>query len=59
VWRHLHPQGEGVYTVWEERTSARAFNVVSTGCDVKTAFLCHRKAGNALLCHTGTAGEKE
>lgn len=27
-WRHLHPQQEGVYTVWNERTSARAFNVV-------------------------------
>lgn len=28
TWRHLHPDAEGVYTVWNERTSARAFNVV-------------------------------
>jgi exonuclease III len=28
-WRRLHPQQEGVYTVWDEKTSARAFNVVS------------------------------
>lgn len=28
TWRHMHPDTEGVYTVWEERTSARAFNVV-------------------------------
>ncbi|KXZ53641.1 hypothetical protein GPECTOR_6g558 [Gonium pectorale] len=27
VWRRLHPEQEGTYTVWEERTSARAFNV--------------------------------
>ncbi|EFJ48590.1 hypothetical protein VOLCADRAFT_104648 [Volvox carteri f. nagariensis] len=26
VWRHLHPDTEGSYTVWDERTSARAFN---------------------------------
>ncbi|WIA36495.1 hypothetical protein OEZ86_007794 [Tetradesmus obliquus] len=26
-WRRLHPQQEGVYTVWDEKTSARAFNV--------------------------------
>lgn len=30
VWRRLHPHAEGCYTVWEERTSARAFNVVSS-----------------------------
>ena len=29
VWRRLHPDTEGSYTVWEERTNARAFNVVS------------------------------
>ncbi|GIM03777.1 hypothetical protein Vretimale_8394, partial [Volvox reticuliferus] len=27
VWRRLHPDVEGAFTVWEERTSARAFNV--------------------------------
>ncbi|GIL67000.1 hypothetical protein Vafri_20376 [Volvox africanus] len=27
VWRWLHPDVDGSYTVWEERTSARAFNV--------------------------------
>ena len=26
MWRQLHPDGEGVYTVWDEKTSARAFN---------------------------------
>ncbi|GFR44092.1 hypothetical protein Agub_g5254, partial [Astrephomene gubernaculifera] len=26
VWRRLHPYTQGTYTVWEERTSARAFN---------------------------------
>jgi exonuclease III len=28
TWRVLHPQTDGVYTVWNEKTSARAFNVV-------------------------------
>jgi exonuclease III len=28
TWRQLHPEQEGVYTVWDEKTSARAFNVV-------------------------------
>jgi exonuclease III len=28
TWRLLHPQTDGVYTVWDEKTSARAFNVV-------------------------------
>ncbi|KAG2496320.1 hypothetical protein HYH03_005552 [Edaphochlamys debaryana] len=27
VWRRLHPEATDVFTVWEERTSARAFNV--------------------------------
>jgi hypothetical protein len=31
TWRHLHPEQEGVYTVWDEKTSARAFNVVRCG----------------------------
>jgi exodeoxyribonuclease III len=26
VWRRLHPNAEHVYTVWDEKTSARAFN---------------------------------
>lgn len=26
VWRKLHPEAKGVYTVWDEKTSARAFN---------------------------------
>lgn len=29
TWRHLHPHTRDVYTVWEERKSARSFNVVS------------------------------
>ena len=28
VWRRLHPEQTGVYTVWDEKTSARAFNEV-------------------------------
>lgn len=28
TWRHLHSADDGVYTVWNEKTSARAFNVV-------------------------------
>lgn len=26
VWRHLHPEEAATYTVWNEKTSARAFN---------------------------------
>ncbi|KAK9819914.1 hypothetical protein WJX72_003899 [[Myrmecia] bisecta] len=26
VWRHRHPQDTSTYTVWDEKTSARAFN---------------------------------
>lgn len=28
TWRHLHPDTQDAYTVWQERTSSRAFNVV-------------------------------
>jgi exonuclease III len=31
-WRHTHPHTRDVYTVWEERKSARSFNVVSGCC---------------------------
>jgi hypothetical protein len=31
AWRHTHPHTTDVYTVWEERTSARAFNRVRWG----------------------------
>uniref|UniRef100_A0A7S0WNY8 DNA-(apurinic or apyrimidinic site) endonuclease n=1 Tax=Chlamydomonas leiostraca TaxID=1034604 RepID=A0A7S0WNY8_9CHLO len=31
VWRKLHPEDTGCYTVWEERTNARAFN---RGCRI-------------------------
>ncbi|KAF6255533.1 Endonuclease/exonuclease/phosphatase [Scenedesmus sp. NREL 46B-D3] len=27
TWRQLHPEQGGVYSVWDEKTSARAFNV--------------------------------
>ena len=30
VWRRLHPEQEGVYTVWDEKTSARIFNEVKS-----------------------------
>lgn len=39
TWRHLHPHSRDVYTVWEERKSARSFNVVSG------AWTCHGKTG--------------
>ena len=28
VWRHLHPDAGNVFTVWDEKTNARAFNEV-------------------------------
>lgn len=28
AWRGLHPHENGVFSVWNERTSARSFNVV-------------------------------
>lgn len=28
VWRHLHPDACNVFTVWDEKTNARAFNEV-------------------------------
>jgi hypothetical protein len=30
AWRHCHPGAEGVYTCWDEKTSARAFNEVGS-----------------------------
>lgn len=30
VWRQQHPDAEGCYTVWDEKTSARAFNAASS-----------------------------
>ena len=29
VWRELHPETTNAFTVWDEKTSARAFNEVS------------------------------
>lgn len=26
IWRYMHPETQGVYTCWDEKTSARAFN---------------------------------
>ncbi len=28
VWRQLHPDVEDIFTVWDEKTSARVFNEV-------------------------------
>lgn len=28
VWRELHPEERDTFTVWDEKTSARAFNQV-------------------------------
>ena len=32
VWRKLHPDERTAFTVWDEKTSARAFNDVRDGC---------------------------
>ena len=29
IWRQLHPDVDNVFTVWDEKTSARVFNEVS------------------------------
>lgn len=29
IWRRLHPDVNNVFTVWDEKTSARVFNEVS------------------------------
>lgn len=31
VWRLKHPQEQSTFTVWDEKTSARAFNEVCHG----------------------------
>ncbi len=28
IWRRLHPDADSVFTVWDEKTSARVFNEV-------------------------------
>ena len=28
IWRRLHPGADNVFTVWDEKTSARVFNEV-------------------------------
>ena len=28
IWRRLHPDADTVFTVWDEKTSARVFNEV-------------------------------
>ena len=28
IWRQLHPDADTVFTVWDEKTSARVFNEV-------------------------------
>lgn len=34
TWRHLHPHTQDIFTVWNEKTSARAFNVVRLQRDI-------------------------
>jgi hypothetical protein len=51
VWRHLHPDVSSTYTVWNERTSARAFNQVRC-CSVEPALrlleaACHVQASRS------------
>ena len=40
VWRELHPDERTAFTVWDEKTSARAFNDVCIGCC--TVFTLHK-----------------
>ena len=37
VWRKLHPDTTNAFTVWDEKTSARAFNEVG-GCLVSSVL---------------------
>ena len=55
VWRRLHPQETAVYTVWDEKTSARAFNevlrIVSLRLKVKLLVTpCQCVQHTAALC---------
>ena len=41
VWRKLHPDTTKAYTVWDEKTSARAFNEVTRHNPVTAYCTCH------------------
>jgi exonuclease III len=51
TWRQLHPEQEGVYTVWDEKTSARAFNVVRGG-QVTFATVWYRTCRSGVMIQT-------
>lgn len=39
VWRKLHPDSVNMFTVWDEKTSARAFNEVAV-CPSTCELIC-------------------
>lgn len=41
VWRELHPDTIDAYTVWDEKTSARAFNEVTDLLKPERYQPCH------------------
>ena len=45
IWRKLHPTTVKAFTVWDEKTSARAFNEVASLSRVK---LMHVSAGHFI-----------
>lgn len=49
TWRHLHPAYEGVYTVWSEKTSARAFNVVRRCGQARVLLQCCNGCGHGSV----------
>lgn len=32
IWRHLHPEEDNAFSVWDERTNKRPFNEVGMLC---------------------------
>lgn len=55
IWRRLHPNMDSVFTVWDEKTSARVFNEVC----LCTSF-CSTAAAHHPKCLTGyTTGSSQ
>lgn len=50
AWRHFHTDTEGVYTVWNEKRSSRAFNVVSQQQEGPGHGACLCMPGACLWC---------
>ena len=66
IWRRLHPDADSVFTVWDEKTSARVFNEVNLlqtspaypqyteGCLLASGHIhfrtCHAAEKRDVLC---------